>query len=53
MVRESYTIDDGAEQGPGVPLVTFSGDQISLDTPSESWDKDSWKLCLLTSPSVR
>ena len=52
-MKKSYIIGDGAEQGPNVPLITFSEDQVSLDTPNESWEMDGWRLCPLNSPSVR
>ena len=54
-VKQLYCEQQGAEIGPVVLMVKFvSGEkQITLDTPDETWTKDSWSLCPLSSPCVR
>ena len=46
-----------AEEGPVVPMVKFlSGEEqitLDLDTSEETWSKDGWSLCPLSSFCVR
>ena len=51
-VRELYK-EERAEKGPVVPMVKLmSGEEqitLDLDTSKETWTKDGWRLCPLSS----
>ena len=52
-MRQLYR-ERGADVGPVVPMIKLTGEeQIKLDTAEETWTKDGWNLCPLSSLIVR
>ena len=56
-VKQLYCEKQKAEKGPVVPMVKFlPGEEkitLDLDTSRETWTKDGWNLCPLSSFCVR